>query len=166
MYMDEVEHAIRKRVGIDADSKINFFKYAQYKKSFSTYSDSKNEVAVLVAEGTIMPGKAPAGQEIVGSDSFIKEITKLRENDRVKAVVLRINSPGGSSIAADAMWREISLTAKVKPVIASMDVKIDGDNVVRLQPTRAVLHRPAPDGAMLASGCGADCVPLVRSADA
>jgi hypothetical protein len=42
----------------------------------------------------------------------------------------------------------------------------DGDNVVRLQPTRAVLHRPAPDGATLASGCGADCVPLVRSADA
>jgi hypothetical protein len=41
----------------------------------------------------------------------------------------------------------------------------DGDNVVRLQPTRAVLHRPAPDGATLASGCGADCVPLVRTAD-
>jgi len=120
MYVDQVELNLKKRVGIDSDKKLEFIKYAQYKASFSTYNDSKNEVAVIVAEGTILPGKSERSNNIIGSESFSKELKKAREDDDVKAVVIRINSPGGSFQASDAMWREITLTAKSKPVIASM----------------------------------------------
>ena len=91
------------------DKKLEFIKYAKYKRSFSTYKASKNEVAVVVAEGTILPGKSERGNNIIGSETFIKEMKKAREDEEVKAIVVRINSPGGSFQASDAMWREINL---------------------------------------------------------
>jgi len=117
-YFDQVKDDLRDRLGLAKDTDIEFVKYGQYKKSFSTYEDSKNEIAVIVADGDIVPGKAQNG--MIGSDSFAEELRKARTNDRVKAIVLRINSPGGSALASDVMWREITLTTKVKPVIASM----------------------------------------------
>lgn len=120
MYRDQVNSELKRRLGITGKENVKFVKYGKYKRSFSTYKDTKNEVAVIVAEGTIMPGKANAGQAIVGSETFSEDLKKARENDEVKAVVIRINSPGGSSLASDIMWREVVLTAKVKPVIASM----------------------------------------------
>ena len=65
-----------------------------------------------------MPGKAEQGS--IGSDTFAEEIRKARSNKNVKAIVLRINSPGGSALASDVMWREVTLATKDKPVIASM----------------------------------------------
>jgi len=62
----------------------------------------------------------------------------------------------------DADGYSLIVDATVTATAGTGDGDGDGDNVVRLQPTRAVLHRPAPDGATLASGCGADCVPLIR----
>jgi protease-4 len=120
LYVDQVEAELKKRAGIDADKKIDFIKYPVYRRSVSTYKASKNEVAVVVAEGTILPGKSESGDNIIGSESFIKEMKRAREDEEVKAVVVRINSPGGSFQASDAMWREIRLTAESKPVIASM----------------------------------------------
>jgi protease-4 len=120
LYVDQVEADLKKRVGLEPDSKIEFVKYSRYKRSFSAYKASKNEVAVVVAEGTILPGKSEGTDNVIGSESFIKEMKKVREDDEVKAVVVRINSPGGSFQASDAMWREIRLTAESKPVIASM----------------------------------------------
>lgn len=117
-YFDQVQHELRDRLGLAEDEDINFIKYGKYKKSFSAYSDSKNEIAVIVADGDILPGKARSG--VIGSETFADELRKARNNDRVKAIVLRINSPGGSALASDVMWREIMLTTKVKPVIASM----------------------------------------------
>lgn len=120
LYQDQVEAELKHRLSLGDDKDIEYIKYSQYKRSFSNYSDSKNEIAVIVAEGTILPGKGDRGQEVIGSESFSKEIRKARENDKVKAIVVRINSPGGSALASDVMWREITLTTKVKPVIASM----------------------------------------------
>ena len=120
LYVDQVEAELKKLAGIDADKKIDFIKYPVYRRSVSTYKASKNEVAVVVAEGTILPGKSEAGDNIIGSESFIKEMKRVREDEEVRAVVVRINSPGGSFQASDAMWREIRLTAESKPVIASM----------------------------------------------
>jgi protease-4 len=117
-YFDQVQNDLRRRLSIEDDGAINFVKYNKYKKSFSSYSDSKNEIAVIVADGDIVPGKASQG--IIGSDTFAEELRKARTNDKVKAIVLRINSPGGSALASDVMWREIKLASKVKPVIASM----------------------------------------------
>lgn len=117
-YLDQAQEDLRGRLGLANDEEINLVPYGKYKKSFSTYRDSKNEIAVIVADGDILPGKAQNG--VIGSDSFSEELRKARNNDKVKAIVLRINSPGGSALASDVMWREIILTTKVKPVIASM----------------------------------------------
>jgi protease-4 len=124
LYEDEVLDELRNRLSVDTTSNktasnINFIRYNRYRKSVNTpYNSSPNEIAVIVADGTIMPGAADEG--VIGSDTFVAEIRKARESSKVKAIVLRVNSPGGSFQASDMMWREIKLATKVKPVIASM----------------------------------------------
>lgn len=119
LYFDQVQDELRQRLSLEGTEKVSFIKYNKYRKSIDASNASKeNEVAVIVADGTIYPGTAEDG--IIGADTFIEEIRKARENKKVKAIVLRINSPGGSFQASDGMWREITLTAKTKPVIASM----------------------------------------------
>lgn len=124
-YFDQVEGRLRSILGLDDKGKINLVTAGKYKKSIKDDKRPRNEIAVIVAEGIIMPGQASAGT--VGSDTFVEEIKKARKNDRVKAIVLRINSPGGSFQASDVMWRELQLTSAKKPVIASMsDVAASG----------------------------------------
>lgn len=118
LYFDQVQDELKQRLGVDENTSISLVKFNKYKKSFSNYSSSKNEIAVIVADGDILPGKASTG--IIGSDTFAEELRKARTNDRVKAIVLRINSPGGSALASDVMWREVKLATETKPVIASM----------------------------------------------
>jgi protease-4 len=118
LYYDQVQDDLRQRLGITNDTDISYIRFGKYKKSFSTYDKAKNEIAVIVADGDILPGKAQNG--VIGSDTFAEELRNARNNERIKAIVLRINSPGGSALASDVMWREIILTTKVKPVIASM----------------------------------------------
>lgn len=119
LYYDQVLADLRGRLSIGETAKVNFIKYNKYRKSVpETYGTSENEVAVIVADGTIYSGRADEG--VVGSDTFTEEIRKARENKKVKAIVIRVNSPGGSFVASDMMWREVTLAAKVKPVIASM----------------------------------------------
>jgi protease-4 len=117
-YEDQVKDEMRGRLGIKADKPISVVKYSQYKKSFSTYKESKNEIAVIVADGTILPGESDRG--VVGGASIADAIRKARISENVKAIVLRINSPGGAFQASDQMWREVTLAVKQKPVIASM----------------------------------------------
>lgn len=117
-YKDQVEGVLKSKSGIDQEDDLNFISYKDYNKSFSTYKKSDNEVAVIVASGDIVSGKGDVDK--IGSEKFTKEIKKAREDEDIKAIVLRINSPGGSFLASDVMWREIHETAKVKPVIASM----------------------------------------------
>jgi protease-4 len=118
MYLDQVQAKLRRRMHLNADSKITTIKYSKYKKSVPVFTDSKNEIAVIVADGDIMTGKAKEGT--IGSDSFAEELRKARTNKNVKAIVLRVNSPGGSALASDVMWREVRLAAEKKPIIASM----------------------------------------------
>lgn len=72
--------------------------------------EGTDKIGVLVAEGEIVGTKG--GDDNIGSDDFVKELRKLRDNKSVKAIVLRIDSPGGSSLASDVMWREIELAKK------------------------------------------------------
>ncbi|MEO1055158.1 MAG: signal peptide peptidase SppA, partial [Bacteroidota bacterium] len=109
----------REQLDIEEDNKINFIDYGDYKKTVSSYVRSKNEIAVIVASGDIVPG-AGEPDESIGSTTFAKALRKARKNDKVKAIVIRINSPGGSFMASDVMWREIMLAKEEKPVIASM----------------------------------------------
>ena len=117
-YDDQMKDELRSRLGIDKKKTVPLVRYSKYKKSFSVKSSSKNEIAVIVADGEIIPGKADQGQ--VGAVTIVEQVRKARNNDNVKAIVLRVNSPGGVFQAGDMMWREIALAAKKKPVIASM----------------------------------------------
>lgn len=119
-YEDEVLDFMENKLGIDSTGKLNLISYADYKKSVGIGKSSKNEIAVIVADGEIIQGKTDESNGLVGSKTVIEALRNARENKRVKAVVLRINSPGGSAMASDQMWREIILTKKEKPVIASM----------------------------------------------
>jgi protease-4 len=118
MYYDQVLADLRGRLSLKEKDKINFIKYSKYRKNAPSSGTSPNEIAVIVADGDIVSGKAQPG--VIGSDTFAEQIRKARLDDRVKAIVIRVNSPGGSALASDVMWREIQLAKEVKPVIASM----------------------------------------------
>ena len=119
-YYDEFETALKKEIKADEDDKIEFVGLSKFLKAESAipYNDSDNKIAVIVGEGAIVGAKADKGN--IGSDDWVAELRKARDDKKVKAIVLRIDSPGGSALASDVMWREVELAKKVKPVIASM----------------------------------------------
>lgn len=118
-YFDEFESEVKTALKIDKEKTIDYVGVSKYLKTESRNDKSSdNIIAVIVGDGDIVSGNG--GEGSIGSDKISELLTKARNNKKVKAVVLRINSPGGSSLASDIMWREIQLTKKVKPVIASM----------------------------------------------
>jgi protease IV len=119
-YEDEYDAALKKAVGVKESAKLSFIKLGSYKKAKKYVKEGSrdNRIAVIVAEGDINSGEGSS--ESIGSETFLKELRKAKNDKKIKAIVLRINSPGGSALASDVMWREIQLTRKVKPVIASM----------------------------------------------
>jgi protease-4 len=125
-YDDEVKQEIKKKLDIGKDDKINFVTPGTYMHTRSIREYGKDKVAVIYAEGEIVDGKGEEGQ--VGSDTYRNLIRKIRYNDNVKAIVLRVNSPGGSSLASEVIWRELMLAKKDgKPVVVSMgDVAASG----------------------------------------
>jgi len=118
-YWDEVEAAMKKSLDVDEDKKINYVSLSNYEnaKKYVDEGSSSNRIAVIVASGEITSGKDDDG---IASDRVAEQIRKARLDDRVKAIVIRVNSPGGSALASDVMWREVTLANKVKPVVASM----------------------------------------------
>lgn len=124
LFEDEVVAVIKRRLGIDEDNSLHRISLRSYiqtpdSKAGLSYGND-GQVAIVYAAGTIVSGTSDAGRDVIGSSTFNKAMREARDSDRVKAVVLRINSPGGSASASDAMWREISLTAEEKPVVVSM----------------------------------------------
>ena len=119
-YYDQIETELRKKLSIHLVSKkISFVDLENYIKSIPKSSGSENQkVAVIVAVGEIHQGKSTLDE--IGSADVCAQLQKAKNDPKVKAIVLRINSPGGSALASDLMWREILITKKVKPVIASM----------------------------------------------
>jgi len=118
VYRDEIIDKIVDKMEVDDEDDVHFVSYKKYQNSFSTYESSKNRIAVIVASGNIVTGKGDPSS--IGSSKYAKEIKKAAEDDKIKGIVLRINSGGGSALASDIMWREIKLAAEKKPVIASM----------------------------------------------
>ena len=123
-YFDNLTAKLRELTGESAAKTESFrqIKFGDYirdrKKNGSNLNTVKNTIAVVYAEGSIVGGKGNVEQ--IGSDRFSQEFRELRENDNVKAIVLRVNSPGGSATASEVILREILLTKKEKPVIVSM----------------------------------------------
>ncbi len=117
LYKDEFLQKVADRIKVEKTKDIEFVSFQDYNKSFKKSNSSKNKIAVIIAQGDIVDGKGDKGQ--IGSDKFTKQIRKARENDKVKAIVLRVSSPGGSALASDLIWREVVKARETKPVIAS-----------------------------------------------
>ncbi len=119
-YWDEFESVLHKTLGDKEDKKIEYIGINKYLKADKLVKEgnNSNRIAVIVGEGDIVSGNGDG--ENIGSDKIVKELQKARKDSKIKAIVLRINSGGGSALASDVMWREVELTKKVKPVIASM----------------------------------------------
>ena len=111
----EYDNIIRKKLNIDADKKINKISFAKYSESLESENDGK-KIAVLYASGAIYNGK---GYDGIYAENFVKEIKKIQKDDDIKAVVFRINSPGGSANASDEILFEMQQLKRKKPVIVS-----------------------------------------------
>ena len=119
-YRDEVLDELRERTSIGSKAELHNVELADYSGSTdkTDKKETKNQIAVIYASGEITGGDGD--DNTIGSDRISESLRKARLDDKVKAVVLRVNSPGGSSLASDVIWREVYLTKKVKPIIVSM----------------------------------------------
>lgn len=123
VYVDSVRSLLKIKSDLGADDDIRFISISEYVPSVKK-SRSKDQIAVLYANGTIFDGR---GTDNLYSGNFNEEVRKVAENDKVKGVVLRVNSPGGSALASEVMHRELVLLAKKKPVYVSMgDIAASG----------------------------------------
>ena len=125
-YKDEIISDLKKRLDVKEDKDINVVSIEKYSnKEVKEKSTSKDRIAMIYATGEIVSGEGSDSQ--IGSEKISQAIRKAREDKKVKAVVLRVNSPGGSALASDVIWREVKLTQEVKPIMVSMgDVAASG----------------------------------------
>jgi len=126
-YIDEYKQAIRKSLGLKKEEDINEIEIEDYIQAIlpTLKNKAKDQIAVIFAQGTILGGEGSV--DVIGEKSINKALKEARDNANIKAVVIRVNSPGGSALVSEIIWREIELTKKVKPVIVSMgDVAASG----------------------------------------
>ncbi len=118
-YEDQYEAGIQHALGANSDvNRVNIYDYAEYAGKKSIVKKSDDKIAVIYAQGQIM--YAEGDETFIGQGVINKALKEAREDEKVKAIVLRVNSPGGSALASELIWREIELTKKIKPVIVSM----------------------------------------------
>lgn len=117
MYSDSLETILKNKIGIKIKEKINMIEPDDYISSISEKDFSNDKIAVLYAEGTIKDG---SGDDDIYSKTFIKNIRKIAKDDNIKALVLRINSPGGSALASEIIYHELMILKEKKPIIVSM----------------------------------------------
>ncbi len=121
-YRDEILDLLRERAGLDEDKEVNLVSLSRYKRApkpkHMITPRSKDRIAVVYASGGIIDGRG--GETSIGSIDMSAAIREARKDESVKAIVFRINSPGGSALASDVILREVKLAAEEKPVIASM----------------------------------------------
>lgn len=128
VYADEFDATLRRRLTIDSTARIPYVSINDYVRSTEVEgANGSSQIAIVYAVGEISAGESRydpnplfGGGSVVGSRTFVEAMREARESKSVKAVVIRIESPGGLMTASDAMWREVELTSRVKPVIASM----------------------------------------------
>ncbi len=119
IYFDEYEKILKDRVGVDAANELNYVQFKDYiglskKRKLHT---GKDKIAVIYAQGDIYYGEGD--REYIGQGLINKALQKTRDDESIKAIVLRVNSPGGSALVSDIIWREIELTKNEKPVVVS-----------------------------------------------
>jgi protease-4 len=131
IYEDQYESVLKRAVGssnndLSASSKLNTISSSSYFKTVkSAPIDSSDRIALVYAQGSILYGEG--SPTIMGQETMNKALQSAREDRNIKAVVLRINSPGGSALTSDLIWREVEKTAQEKPVVISIsDVAASG----------------------------------------
>lgn len=127
VYLDEYETKLKMASGISANDELSIITLSDYIATGKGWviSSATNKIAVIYAQGEIMYGKG--SEDYIGQELIIEALRKARKDSNVKAIVLRINSPGGSALASELIWRELELTKKELPVVVSMgDVAASG----------------------------------------
>jgi protease-4 len=128
LYLDNIYDKLMAKTGVSELKELNLVKFSRYAKSQSLRRNTMDEfndqnLAVIIAEGNVTTGTGDG----VASGRICKYIRDARLDDNIKAIVLRVNSPGGSALASEEIWREVQLADKVKPVVVSMgDVAASG----------------------------------------
>lgn len=144
LYREEVEKELKKRLGYKENDELRIAKGSEYRQvSQESLGLNKGEkIAVIYAAGDITSGKSQfgsGGQETIGSDSLVKTIEEARDDKTIKAIVLRVDSPGGSSLASDVIWRAVEAAKEKKPVVVSMsDVAASGGYYIAMSANKIV----------------------------
>ncbi|WP_339712164.1 signal peptide peptidase SppA [uncultured Kriegella sp.] len=120
LFYDEYEQKLRNATALNSEDDINYVTLGDYvKRSNKKYiRKGDDKVAIVFAQGEILYGEG--GPNVIGQGIINDAIIKARDDEKVKAIVLRVNSPGGSALTSDIIWREIQLAKEVKPVVVSM----------------------------------------------
>ncbi len=125
-YSDQVNDLMKKKTGTAEDKDVKLVNINKYANNLDGVHGKGDRIAVLYAEGNIIDGEADGNTQI-GSADMVQLIRKIRRNDKIKAVVLRVNSPGGSALASEVILRELQLLQKEKKLVVSMgDVAASG----------------------------------------
>lgn len=129
MFQDEFMASLKERLNIDEDEELTFMSLSKYENAPKAKKESsgvvRDRIAVVYAQGGIVSGEGESDQ--IGSTTISKAIRKARKDEKVKAIVLRVNSGGGSALASDIILREMDLARQLKPVVVSMgDVAASG----------------------------------------
>jgi protease IV len=143
-YKDELDEMIKSDLKLKDLNEVSVMEYKEptFRESFN---NPKNKIAIIYASGAIASGDSSKGYEedYMGSKTITGALKDAREDDSVKAVVLRVDSPGGSAVASDLIWREVIVTKKVKPVVVSMsDVAASGGYYISMGASK-VLAQPS-----------------------
>lgn len=121
-YFDEFSAELNAKAGIGKDEKLNLVSLSSYKnvpeKRDKGSKIAKDKIAVVYAVGSISDGQG--NDEEIGSNRIAEAIRSARKDEKIKAIVLRVNSPGGDALASEEIWREVVLAKKSKPLIVSM----------------------------------------------
>src|SRR5690606_5337540 len=138
-YDDQVKDLLGDKLGIGEDDDIESINITNINKTSKAENRlSRNRIAVIVADGEIVSGSSDG---VISSEKFLREIRKAKKDDDIKAIVLRLNSPGGSILASEVIWRELREAHKEKPLIASMsDVAGSGGYYIAAPADTIVAH--------------------------
>ncbi len=120
IYVDEYTNKLKLELGLSVEEDLNTISLTDYISAGKgrTTSTASDKIAVIYAQGEIIYGKGD--ENLIGQDLIIKALKKAKKDTNVKAIVLRINSPGGSALASELIWRELELTKKELPLVVSM----------------------------------------------
>ena len=118
LYDDQLKKVISKKLRVSDEAKISFVSINNYAESVALRGTGSGKIAVIYADGDVVMGKGQ--NDAIASDDYRVLLQKIRNDASIDAVVLRVNSPGGSALASDIIWREIDLLKKEKPVVVSM----------------------------------------------